>query len=258
MRVGVGAVLGVFRVVPHIRSAAHNIQGLVHRMVDGQIESILLDTTITIIISKGVRSALREVLIVPEIGTASIHTLSHSAIGIDGQVQGHQTVATQVVDEELLVVATLLIHCAIPGVPAAARGRELTRDERAVTHVHRDADRFAFATVSSAHHRVGGGESRGYGDGRGCFLRVPDITVGTGGRERLALAVCDDRHTRCGSDGHHRHRLDRQVQGVHLRAAVGILVTVGVGAALSVFRIVPLIRTAIDNGDGFVHRAEDG
>ena len=227
-------------------------------MVDGQIESILLDTTITIIISKGVRSALREVLMVPEIGTASIHSLSHSAIGIDGQVQGHQAIATQVIDEELLVVAALLIHCAIPGVPAAARGRELTRDERAVTHVHRDADRFAFATVSSAHHRVGRGDSRSHRDGRRGFLRVPDIAVSTGGRERLALAVCDDGHTRCGSDGHHRHRLNRQVQGIHLRATVGIFVTVGVGAALSVFRIVPLIRTAIDNGDGLMHRAVYG
>ena len=75
----------------------------------------------------------------------------------------------------------------------------------------------------------------------------------------LSVAVRPDVGT-AGTDGDRRvHRVeDGQVEGIDLRAAVGIKMTVGIVAGSSVGLSVPGVGAALADGDRRVHRVEDG
>ena len=53
-------------------------------------------------------------------------------------------------------------------------------------------------------------------------------------------------------------RPDRQVQGINLRAAVGIFVTVGEVSACGVSAVVPDVAAALGDGECLVRRVIDG
>ena len=249
---------------PRVAVAVHNVNGLDHRLLDGQVQrhyavaAIGSREGLCIIAAGGIDLAVP--LIADTVGSGEF--VQH--LVQDGQVQGDDTIAaggSAFRNTISGVVGALRIGDTVPRVAVASRDN-LRGDSRvASTHLHSEGGRNALAVVfRRACHRIGvtADGRRCDRDGRGGFTRAPNIGGSTGSRQRDTLKEGNGCIT---GNRDHRNRVNRQVQGIHLRATVGILMRIGVGAALRVLGVVvchPGVTATSRLGEGSVRRIMDG
>ena len=191
----------------------------------------------------------------------SVARYAHYRNGLDGQMQGDDAVAAGDGPSEDCVGRSAGaggVGGPVPGVAAASSDGLYALSRDAVAHGDGDAGGLTGAPVSIAGHGIGGGDGRRHGDGGPALSCGPYIGAGAVCSERGVFIEMDGSVAR---DGHHRAWLKGEIQGVDLRASVGIYMAMQIGATLGVglsVAVVPGVAAALGDVVGRVLRVVDG
>ena len=296
--VGIVTAGGVSRTVaarPCVSFTSNFRHGRVYRVVDGQVQRIDLRAAVGVIVTVEVVTAGRvgrTVTARPCVGLAG--NCRHSRVNgvVDGQMQCHRAVRAVYVGEVLYIVAGNGVGLLVPCVGLASRGsklilRRLIDGQVQGIHLRTAVGVIVGVGVVTAfciglrggihmiprvgfNSRSSGGQVAGVVDGQvQCYHTVAAGRIGQRvGRRGGALSVG---HTvdplitvaSCllvNADG---GVFDGQVQRINLNTTVGILVAVGVVAALSIvlcggIHMGPCVGVTLGNRHGRMNRSVDG
>ena len=230
-----GGALGVGHAVdPGEASAGHLRVGTRRRVVDGQMQGVGAGTSLGVGVVVGVDTGSGVRGAVPCVAVAGGDVLGIVGAVVNRQVQGNDTVRAVDVVVGPHVVSGLGVRPAVPSVAFAGGGGELVR--RGVVH----------------------GKVEGIDLGTAVAVGVR-IVVGTRLRVGFAVAV-RPRIAVVGRLGEPKIRriVNRQVEGIDLRAPIRILVDIGVVARGGVGCTIPSITFASRLGKRQVGRIVDG
>ena len=232
--IGVVAALGVGCAFPGEALASRLRNGGMYGVEEGQVEGVGAGASLGVGVVVGVVAALGISRSMPGMILAGGETFSIVSAVVNRQVEGDDTVRAMDIVVGPYVVSGLGVRPAVPSVAFAGGGGELVG--RGVVH----------------------GKVEGIDLGTAVAVGVR-IVVGTRLRVGFAVAV-RPRIAVVGRLGEPKIRriVNRQVEGIDLRAPVGIVVDIGVVAALGVGCTIPSITFASRLGKRQVGRIVDG